>query len=148
MGIAYNQNRGMAMLKVNGKDVIFSKSFVMKPNDQVSLKVPEIIARDIKIITSGAVSSLPPDAKPFYVDEADDRSTVLTIPFADVNGFVFELAQSQFATVKGPVSLRMSSLSLGATAMLVHIDVHEGRYDNYVEPGNIEDYLDSGKTQQ
>jgi hypothetical protein len=117
MGIAYNQNRGMAMLKVNGKDVIFSKSFVMKPNDQVSLKVPEIIARDIKIITSGAVSSLPPDAKPFYVDEADDRSTVLTIPFADVNGFVFELAQSQFATVKGPVSLRMSSLSLGATAM-------------------------------
>lgn len=120
------------MLKVNGKEVIFSQSFVMAPNDDVVLKVPEIIARDIKLEINGTVTQHTGTQNAFGSDETDLHLTILKVPFADVGAFVVELQGGQLSTTKGPVSLRIAGQTLGPTAMLLHLDVFVGRYDNYV----------------
>lgn len=121
------------MLKINGKEVIYSKTFVMNPRDEVLLKVPEIIGRDIRIEINGTVTQHAGTTTPFGTDESDVHLSILKVPFADAGAFFVEYQDGQLSTQKGRVNCRIAGHSLGATAMLLQIDLHEGRYDNYVE---------------
>jgi hypothetical protein len=119
------------MLKINGKDVIYSTSFVMKKGDDVVLTPPGVIGRSIKIVAPQDATAIGSGKEGFHADESDVHLTVLTVPFADDGHFVVELEQGQLCTVKGQLSCRIAGYTLGGNAMLVHFDLHEGRYVNY-----------------
>lgn len=119
------------MLKINGKEVIYSTSFVMAKGDEVVLTPPGVIARSIKIVAPQEASAIGEGKEGFYADESDLTQSVITVPFADKGYFVVELEKGQLASTKGPLSCRIAGYTLGATAMLVHFDLHEGRYNNY-----------------
>jgi hypothetical protein len=119
------------MLKINGKEVIYSTSFVMEKGDDVVLNPPGVIGRSIKIVAPQNASAIGEGTQGFAADESDLAQSVITVPFADKGNFVVELKDGQLASKKGPLSCRIAGYTLGARAMLVHFDLHEGRYDNY-----------------
>ncbi len=122
------------MLKIGGKEVIYSKSFVMKKGEEVLMTPPGVIGRSIKIVATQDATTFGPGTQAFSADESNVYLTVINLPFANQGQFVVELERGQLASEKGPLSCRISGFTLGDTAMLVHFDLHEGRYDNYVEP--------------
>lgn len=119
------------MLKINGNEVIYSTSFVMKKGDEVVLTPPGVIGRSIKIVAPQDASAIGDGKQGFHADESDVHLSVITVPFADKGMFVVGLEQGQLCTVKGPLSCRIAGDALGGNAMLVHFDLHEGRYNNY-----------------
>lgn len=113
------------MLRIGSKDLIYSTSFLIAQDEEVSFKVPEIIARSIKIVAK----AIEPGATGFHAHDTESELT-LTLPFAE-HPFYLELKSGQLNTKKGPVTGRIFGQVAGPFRF-IHIDLHEGRYDNYV----------------
>jgi len=114
------------MLNIGGKDVIYSGSFLVAQGEPVELNVPGIIARSIKVIAQ----VVEPGAEAFKMEESDNQVTI-TVPFGD-QAYNTEFGRGQLVTKKGPVTGRIFGQPAGKW-MLINLDIHEGRYDNYVE---------------
>lgn len=115
------------MLQIGGKDVLYSGSFLARRDEEVELTVPSIIQRKIKVVVRKA--EVPDGSAVAPTVEVTDEHAVVILPAAGEG--VSVLDQTQLGTKKGPVSLRISAQPIGVFS-LVHLDVLEGRYDNYV----------------
>lgn len=122
------------MLKIGGRDVIYSNSFLMLRGEEVVLTPPGVIGRSIKIIATTDASADTPLDEAFLVDESDVRMSVLTVPFCGAKrGFAVEFEDGQLMTATGRLNVRMSGRASGPVFMEVHVNLLETKFDNYID---------------
>jgi len=106
------------MLKVGGKEVIFSTSFLMGPNDEAILAPPELHGASMRFRASGRAGN-PGD----FRNEIVGLEARISMPFMPQGGS-FSVGLAQIATAAdGRATARLAAQGLGGF-MVVYLDVY------------------------
>jgi hypothetical protein len=115
------------MLKIAGKEVILSKSFLIGSNEEAIIAPPELQGIQIRIITIGMASTVATGSDPF-IAKMDNGQVTISFPFADVGLLSAEIIYMNMSNSDGKFGCRFAGQSLGGKMMLIHFDLLLDRF--------------------
>ena len=106
------------MLRVNGKEVVYSRTFVIGRGETAVLTEPALPGFGLQFYSDEALANV---QEKFKVEQVGEFAK-FSFPFIEGTGLSFE--SKDFATsIVGKYSLRATAQGMGVT-MLLHIDVY------------------------
>lgn len=115
------------MLKVAGKEVFFSKSFMVEPGEEAVLAPVELKGASIRFSAANKGETSGPESKPHVGAEAQ-----LSVPYLE-NGGSFSSGLTDMATTpEGKIIGRYAGQRVGSFTM-VQIELYLERTPNYAQ---------------
>jgi hypothetical protein len=110
------------MVKINGKEVIFSTSFIMQAGESAAIAPAELLGSSLRLNAVEKDVNLSDPERDVEV-AANGQELALTFPFLK-NGLNNSMELRDYANMQaGKLYFRIAMQSVGI-AMLVHLDVH------------------------
>jgi hypothetical protein len=106
------------MLTVGGKEVIFSTSFLMAPNDEAVLAPPELHGASMRLHASARAGN-PGD----FRNDIVGMEARMAIPFMPQGGSFSVALPTMAAGAAGKATARLAAQGLGG-CMVVYLDVY------------------------
>lgn len=114
------------MLMINGKELTFSKSFLMERGEEAVFTGPEFSGETLRLTTFQYIAGM--SSKSDVKAELKDGEAVVKMPFLENGSFATALQLE--LNNKASVKVRVAGQSMGGH-LLVQLDIYLGRATNY-----------------